>query len=135
MLKVIQVLMFVTLFVNCMAEDFRKYIVYYVPLNVHYYVPPSREDIMKWGVRFEIHSPVLDGMYEAINVQNGEKLTSNDCSLVRILIINNAGREVLITQDKTIISIQDNKKYILDAHKVDEILHVITNVGDDLLKK
>ena len=118
-----------------MAENSRKYIVYYVPLDVYYYVPPSREDIMKWSVRFEIHAHILDEMYEAINTQNGEVLTSNDCALIRILIINNVGREIFITQDKTTISIQDNKKYILDAHKIDEILHVITNVGDDLLKK
>ena len=135
MLKVIQVLMFVIIVISCIAEDFQKYIVYYVPLDVNYYAPPSREDIMKWGVRFEIHDPVLDGMYEAINVQNGEMLTSKDCALIRILIINNVGREIFITQDKTAISIHDNKKYMLGAHKIDEILHVITNVGDDLLKK
>ena len=134
MWKIIQMLMIVILLNCCIAGDFRKYIVYYVPLEVDYYVPPSREDIMKTGVRFEIQSPVLDEMYDVINAQNGKILTPDDCALIRIMIISNTGKEIFIAQDKIIVSIQDNKKYILGNSKVDEILRVITDVGDDLLR-
>ena len=127
--------MVVILLSSCMAGDFRKYVVHYVPLDVDYYAPPSREDIIKWGVRFEIYSPVLDEMYEVVNAQNGEILSSDDRALIRILIINNDNREIFITQDKTIISFQNNKKYTLNSRQINDILTVITEIGDDLLRK
>ena len=136
MWKIIQMLVIVILLNCCMAGDFRKYTVYYVPLEIDFFVPPSRENIMKGGARFEIQSSVLDAMYEAINEQKNEEiLTFDDCSLIRVLIINNAGKEVFITQDKIIVSIQDNKKYIFNSSKIDEILRVITVIGDDLYEK
>lgn len=49
---------------STIACESSKFTVYYFPLDMDFYIPPSPADIMKSGIRFEIDSCLLNDMFK-----------------------------------------------------------------------
>ena len=105
-----------------------KFNVYYLPLEMNLYVPPSREDIMKNGIKFEIDSFLIKELFEMIYNMKGVKLLQKDYTGLRIMIVNKKNNdEIFITVDKVLLSISKKKKYIIKTQFTDKILKELTN--------
>jgi len=120
---VIGVMFFSTFAIAC---DSGKFIVYYLPLNADFYVPPSREDIVRDGTAININSCLLNTLFAEIKQRNGDNITQNDLSGLRVLIINlKTKEELFITTDKNIISIKNKEKYDVNLFLVDDLMKEI----------
>jgi hypothetical protein len=125
----ISVLMFIVLFSplamakECEPDSFN---IFYIPIDVEFYVPPTREDIMRLGDNFEMDSCVLSDLFIKISNQDGVEPQSEDYKSLRILIIRKSdGREVFITVEKRVLS--EDKIYNIDVKIIDNVINEIVD--------
>lgn len=103
------------------------YTVYYLPLEAEFYVPPTREHIMKNGTRIEMNSSTINKLFKSLSLLEGSVPQKGDYARLRILIVNNSiGDKLLITADKRIIS--NNMIYEIDIQVVETVLKEIINL-------
>jgi hypothetical protein len=86
-------------------NDNTSFDVQYIPLDAEFYVPPTRADIWKSGVRIASDSAALTGLFAAIANQKGLLPRPMDWKALRVLIVRKSdGREVFITSGRRILS-------------------------------
>ncbi len=101
----------------CEIETFR---VYYIPLEVNFVVPPTREDILKLA-SFEIDSAKITCLFDLVSKQVGVDAKEWDYGRFRVLIQDaKKGKELIILSDKKVLF--EKKVYKVDPKKIDAIL-------------
>lgn len=103
-----------------------RFSIFYLPIEAEFYIPPTREYIMKHGINFDMDSCLLKDFFSHIFAQEGVKSQINDQKGLRIMIINKTDRrEIFITSDKKILSVDKNKKYNIEIEIVNNVLKEI----------
>ena len=103
-----------------MACETKKFKVFYIPIEVQFVVPPTREDILK-RANFEINSSQIGCLFDLITNQNGRAAKDNDYGRFRILIQDQKEKkELIILFDKAVFF--ENKIYKVSHKKIDVIL-------------
>jgi hypothetical protein len=106
-----------------MACESSKFEIFYIPIEREYYVPPSREDIMKYGTHFEIKSCLLNDLFKNLYNQNGMVSNADDLAMIRIMIVNKYDNtEIFIATDKILISLTKNIKYNIHTEIINNVL-------------
>lgn len=101
-----------------------SFTIYYVPLEIQFYVPPTPEYIEKHGTKIQIKSNMLTDLYNKIN-ENSKFIVSNeDMKSLRVKIQRDKdGKIIYITSDKHILS--NGKRLTVDKLIVDSVLKEI----------
>lgn len=108
-----------------MACNSYKYNIYYLPLEAEFYMPPTREYIIKYGTKIEMESCTITNIFKKIKT-GGIEPQNEDYKGLRILIINpKEESELFITLDKKILS--RGKVYVLDVNIIDKVLKEIAD--------
>jgi intergrase/recombinase len=106
-----------------MACESSEFEIYYFPLDLDFYIPPSREDIMKSNSHIHSTSCSLFRLFELVYNQTGVIPLTEDYGRLRVMIVNKKNNEeIFITADKIILSIQQNKKYSISIEFINNIL-------------
>ncbi len=106
-----------------MACEIETFKVFYIPLEVKFVVPPTREDILK-RAGFEMASSKIACLFDLISKQVGRNANEWDHGGFRILIQDTKnGRELIISENKNVFF--ENKVYKVDREKLDGILNEI----------
>lgn len=104
-----------------MACEIETFKVYYIPLNVNFVVPPTREDILKIA-SFEIDSAQITCLFGLVSKQVGVDAKESDYSYFRTLIqYPKKKKELIILTDKSVFF--EKKIYQIDHKKIDAILN------------
>jgi hypothetical protein len=120
----ISIALIVSLVTSC-AQN-KIFTVYYIPLEVDFFVPPSRQDIINKGVNFEIESNAIYNLFKEVKKQKGSEPRCEDYSGLRVMIVNNRDdSELFITVDKVILSLSQKKRYNISETVIDEIVEEI----------
>jgi len=115
--------LFPTIIMACKSDIF---IVYYLPIEANFYVPPTREYIMKHGFKFEINSSVIERLFKNLSSDNEVEVKNEDYNNLRILIIRKKDDiELFITADKQVLS--KDKKYNINRIIIEDALNEIVN--------
>jgi len=108
----------------CPESKFSRLIIYYLPLEAKFYVPPTPEFIRKHGLTFESSSDAVVRLVTNLNENDGEGASEDDYKRLRIIILNRAtGQIVYITSEKVVLS--TGKKYSIDSQMLDDALDAI----------
>ncbi len=98
--------------------------IYYIPLEVEFYVPPDRNYIMQNGVSFELDNGEVGGLFKEIVSQKNTAPQVKEHKNLRVLIVNKTDdSEMFITSKKNIVYM--NKKYDVRPEIIDGILSEI----------
>ncbi|MFH1653533.1 MAG: hypothetical protein ABIE74_05715 [Pseudomonadota bacterium] len=109
-----------------MACEIKTYKVFYTPLEMQFFVPPSREYLIEHSFAFDLASSKLTCLFDMLSKQKGSKAKDNDYTGFRIIIQDKKNKkELIITTDKVIFS--GNKVYKINVKIVDEILDELNN--------
>jgi len=129
MIKFIKKLVIFFPLVACSSEP--SFIIYYLPLKINLYVPPTAEYIMKYGTNFEIKSNRIHKLFNIVNNSNKFYALGDEEKKIRILIIDNKNKEkIFITQDKDIVSLKYRRVYIIKKSLINNILKDIERIGN-----
>ena len=102
------------------------YVIYYIPIDAEFYIPPTRDYIIKYGAKIEITSRKIDDLFKMLSVEKGANLNDEDSKNWRILITKrNSKKEVIITSDKQCIF--SNKKYHIKENIIEDIVDEIVS--------
>jgi hypothetical protein len=120
----IVVLLMQTIISGCSNHDYK---VYYVPLVVQFYVPPTPGDIVKSGYEIDMSSISLNELFDALIEGNANVMSKEDSMGLRIKIIRkNDGKVAWITAEKHVLS--ENNRY--NTHE-----EIIAHVLEDIVKQ
>lgn len=129
MLKLITVL-FLCISIFPMGTGIAKtdvsYTVYYLPLEVQFYVPPTDEYIEKYGTKLaNLKSVKIDALFDQLSGVDKSK-DVDEYKMKRVKIINNMDGKVLyLTSNKKVLF--ENYIYKVDKKLVDAVIKVIVN--------
>jgi hypothetical protein len=131
---VLAILMFPGFLMACESSTFE---IFYIPIEVDFYMPFTREYIMKYGTKFQIDSCLLYDLFNnKIYRQDGISSSAEDYGRLRIMIIDNIKHiEIFITQDKKVLSLVKKIKYNVDINVVDDILKELKEKSEKVRKK
>lgn len=116
-----------------MVCDMTNFTVYYIPLDVNLYVPPTPEYLEKAGVKIVVRSCDLARLFEEIKNNTGETDTMQEYKMIRIKIVKDDDQKVIyITQNKTILS--EWKKFTVEKKIIEAALSEIINATRNVKK-
>ena len=119
-------ILFVSLSSIVFASEYNVYVIYYLPIDADYYIPPTRDYIIKYGTKIEITSRMIDDLFKMLSVETGVNLNDGDSKNWRILITKrNSKKEIIITSDKQCI--YSNKKYHIKENIIEDIIDEIVD--------
>jgi len=105
--------------------------IYYIPLGVNTFIPVTREDILK-NKPFKIPSCKIFKLFNKIENTKGLSINKNSAFNIRILIKDNRDNEIILTQQKEVLSIRKEKIYKVDKKLINDVLDEVSKVGDVL---
>ena len=105
--------------------------IYYIPLGVNTFVPIRKEDILK-EKPFNIPSCKIFKLYNELNNKKGLNISKNRGFNIRVLIKDKKGNEIILTQQKEVLSIEKEKIYKVDKKLINDVLDEVSKVGDVL---
>jgi hypothetical protein len=110
--------------VIAMSLESKGYDIYYLSLESDFYMPPTRDYIIKYGAPFKTYSTTIADLFADVSKQKGIHAQETDYEKLRILIIDKHGdRELYITVDKT--ALFQNKKYYFEPQYMNKLLTLI----------
>lgn len=109
---------------TAMSCESNTFDIYYLPIEAEFYVPPTREYIIRYGTHLETDSCTMDIIFKEVSKQKGLDLQEGDFKRLRVMIVDKKdNRELFITAEKKVI-LRD-KNYIVDIKVVDDAINVI----------
>ncbi len=128
-MKIIILLMIVMSFSHSvMACESKKYNVYYFPLDIDFYVPPSRETIMADSISFEINSCLINDLFGEMYDKKGFELLPEHYNRLRVMIVNKQNNdEIFFTADKVVLSLANKQRYHVDMRLIDAVIEEIVD--------
>ena len=116
---------------GCMAQNTCNVSVFYIPIDLEFFQPPSIDYIKVHGGKInkkELNS--VCNLLETVDKMQSKLKVSNENKSQRILIVNEESKdEYLITTDKQII--KNDYVYIIEEHIVDAAINeIVKNTTD-----
>ena len=104
------------------------YTIYYVPLSVNTYIPIKRRDLLLVKP-FIMQSYKINKLFNALKSNNSKKIEDNQVFNLRILIKDSCKKEIILTQQKEVVSILNKKLYIINQKLVNDVIDEISKIG------
>jgi len=104
------------------------YTIYYVPLSVNTYIPINRRDLLHVKP-FIMQSYKINKLFNALKSNNSKKIEDNQVFNLRILIKDSCKKEIILTQQKEVVSILNKKLYIINQKLVNDVIDEISKIG------